>query len=66
MTDDEYCKDLVEILEELSPYTPLIIELLDKEIETNEFFTWKYHTEHYYNEVIRLKKVRNLLWFLLR
>ena len=63
------CEDLIETLEDLKPYTSMILELLDNEIEANEFFAWKYHEaseQRYYYEVIRLKKIRNLLAFVLR
>ena len=62
---DKKCKDLIETLEELSPYTSMILSLLDLRIKEAMFHSYKYHSEEYYDEVIRLKKIRNLLAFVL-
>lgn len=55
-----------EILKDLSPYTSYILELIEKEIRRKEFTAQRYKSEADYNEVVALKKILNLMRFLLK
>ena len=55
-----------EVLKELSPYTAYILELVEAEVRLKEFHTQRYKDEASYNEVIALKKILNLMRFLLK
>ena len=55
-----------EVLKDLSPYTSYILELIEKEMRRKEFNAQRYKSEADYNEVIALKKILNLMRFLLK
>tara|TARA_B100000579_G_C22849354_1_gene866376 strand:+ start:15279 stop:15479 length:201 start_codon:yes stop_codon:yes gene_type:complete len=55
-----------EVLNELSKYTAYILELVEKEIRRKEFSAMRYKDESDYNEVVALKKILNLMRFLLK
>ena len=55
-----------EVLKDLSPYTSYILELIEKEMRRKEFIAQRYKSESDYNEVIALKKILNLMRFLLK
>ena len=55
-----------EVLRELSKYTAYILELIESEIRRKDFSAMRYKEESYYNEVIALKKILNLMRFLLK
>lgn len=63
-------KELNELLDELKPYSGYLIELIEGRIEMKEFRMYKYRNtedgEAYYNEVIALKKIVNVLNFILK
>ena len=60
------CEEAEEILEELSEYTGYILGLIETHRQKVDFNSKKYHTEDYYNEMILLNKILNLLRFLLK
>jgi|SaaInlStandDraft_2_1057019.scaffolds.fasta_scaffold137307_3 hypothetical protein len=60
------CEEAEEILEELSEYTGYILGLIETHRQKADFNSKKYHTEDYYNEMILLNKILNLLRFLLK
>jgi len=59
-------EDPDDLLEELSKYNGLILSLLEEKIRHNTFCLYKYHNEAYYNQVVALKKVLNIMRFLLK
>ena len=60
------CEDIEEVLDELKPYSAYLLEVLEAKRRESEFFSRKYHSEEYYEEVVRLNKILNLLRFLLK
>ena len=63
-------RELNELLDELKPYSGYLIELIESSIEMKEFRMYKYKNtedgEAYYNEIIALKKIVNVLNFILK
>ena len=67
MKEHNKSKDSIEeVLEELSPYTDCILAMIEDKIKRAEFFSIRYKSEDYYNEIVYLKKILNLMRFLLK
>jgi hypothetical protein len=59
-------ESVAEVLEDLAPYTSYILELIEQEVKKKEFHSMRYKSEDCYNEVVALKKILNLMRFLLK
>ena len=63
-------REVNELLDELKPYSGYLIDLLERRTQIKEFRMYKYRNtedgEAYYNEIIALKKIVNVLRFLLK
>lgn len=62
-------REVNELLDELKPYSGYLIDLLERRKQIKEFRMYKYREEDgesYYNEIIALKKIVNVLRFLLK
>jgi len=63
-------EEIEELLDEIKPYSGYLMDLLDRRTKIKEFRMYKYRTsedgEKYYNEIVALKKISNILSFLLK
>lgn len=63
-------EEIEELLDEIKPYSGYLMDLLDRRTKIKEFRMYKYRNsedcEKYYNEIVALKKISNILSFLLK
>jgi len=66
---EERLEELEALLEELKPYSGFILSILEENVRKKTFFMMRYAkmgSEGYYNEVVALKKIINILRFILK
>mgnify|MGYP000993829367 CR=1 FL=1 len=70
MGREEFCKEVERVLKELGPEGKTSLKkLLEKENKSNEWNSYRYHYkkgEETYERVLKFRKVKNLIEYLLK
>ena len=66
---EERLEELEALLDEIKPYSGFILNILEETVRKKTFYMMRYRkmdSESYYNEIVALKKIINILRFTLK